>query len=570
MARNRALLVVVFVVLVLGAYASWLNHQFYLHQAPFFDSAPYVNYLARVIGITQSTGASEGWSVALTDKTTPLPGLEALLLAMLHVPISSMRQLGVWLQVIWLLAFAVSLHRYWTGARGAGPWTGAILTLPFLAFAAVFKFNGGLPDFRLDFSLYTLLSTSAVWYLYTYFTESRVPWLLGGVFLILSILSRAIAPAYAAVMIGPVLFARLAAAPPGQRRRLAQGAGWMLLPAGLVVLPYFIFNFNYLYFYYVQQNADANANLPFRIGVAHLTFAAQHLGPAVGAAAFAFFLVVLLRHIGVLRERGLASLHDFDWKLLYMGFAPALFLVLRGAGLNPFLSMPAVFGVVAFLLAPLKTQLVELRSRSNKAAAVLVVAACLWNAARAPGQVAYPETHIQAIRQGIEWMREDSLRRKLLKVDFVTLHNWNFQVQFVRNVLINEYGYREVRPSMLSPEGVTWMRQHVWDYNRLEGFDIPFNATVPLIWDKVVEGTGDAQKIEWLLSEARNEIDYVFIPDEATIDFMEKYISHNFINTKVRAIRKRFLESGEWKKIGTPLAITDFERVELYARRLQP
>jgi hypothetical protein len=96
---------------------------------------------------------------------------------------------------------------------------------------------------------------------------------------------------------------------------------------------------------------------------------------------------------------------------------------------------------------------------------------------------------------------------------------------------------------------------------------VPFAATVPLIWDKVVEGTDDAQKIDWLLSEARSEIDYVFIPDEHTIDFVEKYIAHNLINTKVRAIRKRFLESGEWEKIGPPLAITDFERVELYAKR---
>ena len=84
---------------------------------------------------------------------------------------------------------------------------------------------------------------------------------------------------------------------------------------------------------------------------------------------------------------------------------------------------------------------------------------------------------------------------------------------------------------------------------------------------KCVEGPTDAQKIEWLLSEARQQIDYVFIPDETTIAFMEKYIAHNFINTKVRAIRKRFLESGEWEKIGAPLAITDFERVELYAKR---
>lgn len=567
MAQNRALLIVVFVVLVLGAYASWLNHQFYLRQAPFFDSASYTNSLARVIGTTQSSGAEDGWNIALTDGTTPLPGLETWLLVILHVPISSTRQLGVWLQVIWLEALAVSLYCYWTSARGAGPWTGAIFTLPFLAFAAMFNFNGGLSDFRLDLSLYILLSTTAIWYLYTYFTESRFPWFLAGVFLMLSSLSRAIAPVYAAVMIGPVLLIRFGISAPGQRKRLARGAGYMLLPSLLVALPYFIFDFSYLYFYYVEQNADANAHLPLRRSVTHLKFAMDHLGLAVGAAALILFLAVLWSHREMVRGWGLASLSHFDWKPLYMGSAPALFLVLRGAGLNPFVSMPAVFGFLAFLLVPLKSEYPDLRSPSKKAAAVLLVAACLWNAARAPGQVAYPETRIQAIRQGIDWMREDSLRRKLPRVNFVTVHNWNFHVQFVRNVLINEYGYRAVNRSLVSPEGIPWEREWRYNLGHLEGYDVPFAATVPLIWEQQVEGTSDAEKIEWLLSLARQEIDYVFIPDETTIDFMEKYISHNLINTKVRAIRKLFLESQEWEKIGTPLAITDFERVELYAKR---
>jgi hypothetical protein len=383
----------------------------------------------------------------------------------------------------------------------------------------------------------------------------------------LSILSRAIAPVYAAAMIGPVLLVRFAVAPAGQRKRLAAGVGWMLLPAALVVLPYFIFDFTYLNFYYVEQHADANAHLPLFSSVAHFKFAFDHLGVAVCVAALAFFLTVLWSRREMFRGRSLGSLRDFDGKLLFMGSAPVLFLVMLGAGLNPFVSMPAVFGFLAFLLAPLKTQPPALRSAPEKAAAFLLLAACFWNAARAPGQVAYPETRIQAIRQGIDWMREDSLRRKLPKVDFVTLHNWNFHVQFVRNVLINEYGYRAMHRSMVSPEGIVWEREWRYIGRHVEGYDVPFAATVPLIWEREVEGSGDREKIEWLLSEANREIDYVFIPDETTIDFMEKYIAHNFINTKVRAIRKRFLESQEWERIGTPLAITDFERVELYAKR---
>ena len=71
-----------------------------------------------------------------------------------------------------------------------------------------------------------------------------------------------------------------------------------------------------------------------------------------------------------------------------------------------------------------------------------------------------------------------------------------------------------------------------------------------------------------MVSAAGTHIDYVFLPDDSTIDFMEKYISANFINTKVRAIKARLLATGDWEKIGTPLAITDFESAsQLYTNR---
>ena len=78
-AGRAPLCLLIAVVLALGLYASWLNHQFYLSQGPFFDSAAYTNYLARVIGATQLDGLKDGLYVALDATTSPLPGLEAIL-----------------------------------------------------------------------------------------------------------------------------------------------------------------------------------------------------------------------------------------------------------------------------------------------------------------------------------------------------------------------------------------------------------------------------------------------------------------------------------------------------------
>ena len=172
---------------------------------------------------------------------------------------------------------------------------------------------------------------------------------------------------------------------------------------------------------------------------------------------------------------------------------------------------------------------------------------------------------MSAMRQGIDWMREDSLRKKLPRVDFVTVHNWNYHPDFVRNVLINEYGYRASRWSLMSPEGIPWEPFHRWSHLEAS-YQLPFTSNVALVWKVDAAGLTDEEKIDWMVQTAATDIDYVFLPDDATIDFMEKYIAHNFINTKVRRIKMRLLDSGQWEPLGTPLTITDFERVQLYSK----
>jgi hypothetical protein len=336
--------------------------------------------------------------------------------------------------------------------------------------------------------------------------------------------------------------------------------GWSLLPWVVVALPYFLLRFSFLSYYYAQMSPAANANLPLAASMAHFRFGLEHVGWAIGVTGALFFAAILWDNRGSFRITAL------DWKLLCIGSAPVLFLVLRGAGLNPFVSMPAVFGWLMFLLAPLKGNGPVLRSAWSKSAGSLLLAACVWNAAHAPGQVAYPETRMSAFRQGIDWMREDASRKRLPKVDFVAIHNWNFHPDFVRNVLINEYGFRPSRWFLMSPEGIPWEPFHFWKHWE-SSYEWPFTANVALVWQEDVAGLTDDEKMEWLVSTAGKDIDYVFIPDDTTIDFMEKYIAHNFINTKTRSIKKRFLDSGEWEELGAPLAITDFERVQLYAKR---
>jgi hypothetical protein len=329
-----------------------------------------------------------------------------------------------------------------------------------------------------------------------------------------------------------------------------------LLPFLVAGLPYFLFHFSYLYYYYIEFSRDANANLPLKESAAHFLFGWRNLGAALGVSAVLSAIAALVRFRPGWKQ--------VDWKLLYVGFAPVLLLVFRGAGMNPFVSMPAIFGWLLFLLAPVKGR----TPAPSPLLLAVLLAACAWNAQHARVVGPFPHVRMEPFREAIDRMREDSLRRKLPKVDFVSAHNWNFHPQFVRSVLLNEYGYSAAERVTISPEGIPWVREGLYkspdfDYNYI----MPFTAEVPLIWQNQVKGSTDAEKIEWLLAEARANLDYIFLPDEPTITFMEKYISHIYINTKTRAIRKRFLESGEWERMGEPLVVTNLERVELYRKR---
>ena len=115
-------------------------------------------------------------------------------------------------------------------------------------------------------------------------------------------------------------------------------------------------NFSFLKFYYVDWNQDANAHLKFTDSLRHYVNVMQHLGWMTPAFCLLFGMATFFAVGPKLALRRLARptrlLRDGHWAALYIGLAPVTMLVLRGAGLNPYVSMPACFGLLMFLLTP--------------------------------------------------------------------------------------------------------------------------------------------------------------------------------------------------------------------------
>ena len=542
------------VVLLEGLYAVSLHRGFYELYGPFYDSMSYTDLMAATWTNARHAGIWPTLKDVWWNTIVPLPFLETALLAP-FVPLT--RELGIWLQILWVLALVLSVYYYFLRRRLA-PWHAVCLSLPFIAYRTVFSWNAGLSDFRMDFSLYLFTSLTVVWYLLTYEGHSRLPWLMSGIFATLACLARATAPVYLAAMLAPLLAVRVLR--PASRGPVAAGVLWMAAPVALVALPTFLIKWDAFHMYYFIRPGDANANLPLWSAARHIPMVVWNLGTAsflaLAAASACQWLAAARR-----RAWSISALAgDIDWKLMWLAFAPAGLLALRGAGLNPFVSMPSIFGLILFLLAPFRGP-ATLTGVRGAAVCVLALAAAIYPAAIAHSLHRGPDVYapqMTQIKQWIERMRTDAAGRgaNLARFTGVFVGNGKTLSLSTLNVLIFDFG-GSIRGGEIEIPGGFRFRAEI----------NPFAAGTAWDWDHEIKGRNDEEKIQWLVDSARKSVDYVLLPDDASISFLERAMAHNFINTKVRRFKQVLLATGDWEPLGQPMAGGNNEVAELYRRR---
>ena len=531
--RSGMLLVLLFVA-AQTAYAMWLNHVLYQRFSPFFDSMAYAMDYATILTLARESGIWAALRQSFHSGTVSLPWI----LTALFSPILPMSRLtGIWFQEIWVLTLGLALFWYLHRYRRLPTLLAVCYTLPLLAFRAVFMPNGGVSDFRMDLFLYLLLGNMTVWYLITYETESVIPWTVSGLFLLLATLARATAPAYIAVMFGPLLLTR--------PRILWKPLVFWLPPAALAMIA-LVANYEQLRFYYFIWGADPNANLPLRQSLLHFERAGESIGLPLTVVAIGMAIVQIMRQ---------RQWRFLDWRLAWLGMAPALLLALRGAGLNPFVSMPSVFGGLLFCMLPFRNRHQE---RPNPLCAALLVAACVVSAVqgglthRNPAGIA---PGMAAMKQAIGLMHDDALQSHKPKVSFATAHSLDFGEAALRNVLVYDFG-AALQGTDYVYDGIRFRVAHNWE----------FAPVVPLTWNNDITGATDDAKLTTLVNLALNDIDYFFLPDQPSLDWMERNAARNFINTKARAFQQKLLSTGRWESLGPPLIESPHETVQLFRK----
>ena len=538
-ARLRAAAVIptaiVAVVGLVGIYCSWLNSVYYQSRAPFYDSLSYTRGLHHVMTLARESGIAAALQAAATLDTVFLPYVPAALLGP-FVPAT--RAVGVWIQALELVLLCASLATFLTRVERFAPRTALLVCAPVLLMSRLWQPGGGLSDFRMDFGLMAGYGTVAAWYLIARSSLRTRDFFMLGLACGAACLVRATAPVYILAAFGPLAIADLVCLP--QRRRRC--VGWLCAAAiaGLGGAWFYVLNREYLYYYYAVWNGDANAALgPFE-SWRHAKHAFRH----VGIAALAFAVVVRIACATAGPDPTRAGI---DWRrwlgmrpaLLWLAIAPVAMLMSRGAGLNPFVSMPASLGLLLALLVPARPSPtpVALGARAVAALTGLFAVLCCIMAATGLALHRGPSGGPMAAHRSIlRAIAADARSREMATVSF-----GGSTVGPVHSASLLNVGLFDI------PEARASSRDLVLDGVTCRP-DASLEIAAAAEWHKVPGDTPE-EKLRALGARAAAEIDYLVLPTASTCRTVHERFGGVIINSLAADVRERILGAGPWHRI---------------------
>ena len=515
----------------------------------------YNEKLFRVMTVSHDSGFRESLEYACySNNTNCLPFIIAAAIAPIVEP---SRMVGVWIQTGLLYLFLSSLFYYLVQVQRLKPRTAFAGCLAFLVTKCLFFENGGLSDFRMDLSLYLSFGMTCVWYLTSMARPTKWHFAMLGLAASISCLFRATAPVYLIFALGPLCLLEFVRG--DDRRRKIFG---VILSAALVAALagwFFVSNFDFLKYYYVDWNTDANAKIPFSQAMRHWKLAQRSVGEQL-------VLVILLWGIGTLvvtrRGQTLGSWmsqawreRDIDWRIGWLGLAPVVLLVSRRAGLNPFVVMPAVFGLVLFFVLPILKQVDRLENRKlNRFCWLILIVALSIAWARGWKRHAPKGLNTMAVQQElIETMIDDTKARDRSKLRYGVVHLTDLNTKGLYSILLFDW------------PGAIPTLQHVTVDSIQINRKVLFSLPAAIDWERV-PGATDEEKLAGLIEKANTMFDFLILPDLETAKNIEVTIAQNFINRYLVKLRTKIVDDPTWVRIAGPIRTNDEEVVEIYRK----
>jgi hypothetical protein len=545
------LLILLALTLVQGFYAQWINKVFYAHFGPFYDSMAYTSYLADVIEFTKSFGFLKGINHAINTSTVALP---YLLVIPFSQYIEPSRSLGVWIQLPWVYLLLISCYSFIRKILLGSRPLSIILALPFTSIAGIYFYNGGLSDFRMDLQLYLLYSSAIIWFILALRFNKIRYWVYVGIISGLSGLARATAPMYLILTYAPILIIYFVNYK-DRRKDILIAVIISSVLSLITCLWFFILRFKDLYYYYFVWNLDANAHLPISESIQHYRFAWGSLGYPVLLGIIIY--VIIAFSWNQLNRYGIKLwICSFCWESIFAALIPAGFLACRGAGLNPFVSMPSTFGYLLFLTC-LPANLSKLGKLKVLVIGVVILSACIISAKQGY------DTHIKnpnpswiyGYKSVLDTIRNDALSNKNQSQRITTVGMGQLCPGALENILIYDLGYRT------SGNGKFKKDKSVFDLCKSHMYSLGTYVE----W-KTIKGSSDDERVRYLSDTANLEFDYLIIPNDSTINYYKKSLSYIFENSYVEWIKNTILRSGLWQQISSDIWISPCEGYIIYKK----
>jgi len=544
---------------LLGLYCCSLNKQLYQHQAPFYDSLSYNEKLFRVMTLSRESGFVASMERAcFANNTNCLPFIVAATVAPVVEP---SRMVGVWIQTVLLYLFLASLLYYLIRVKRLSVNSGLMGCLAFLGTKCLYFSNGGLSDFRMDLSLYLGFGMTCVWYLASMRSLKRWHFVMLGVSAAVCCLFRATAPIYFLFTLCPLYVLELIRSD-GRKEKLTG----LLVSFGVVLILagwFYFFNFEFLKFYYFDWNTDANAKIPFAQALLHWEQAQRSVGEPM-------VLMILCWMIGVLMAvrksssifswiRNAFADRDIDFRIAWIGIAPVTLMVAKRAGLNPYVSMPAVFGLMLFFAFPCLRQFDRLADKRLIYFSWLMLVLCLGFAAfRGWDRHSRSEFNSMAAhRDVISAMLESAANQNKTELRYGVTQITDFDANILYSTLL--FDNPDANPG--------------FDDVEIDGIKIRRVATFaqPAVTDwRNVEGETDEQKMAWLVADANERIDYLVVPDRETAKRIAVNRAHNVINVHAVRIRELIVNDDSWARVKTGIEAGGNEFLEIYRNTRRP
>lgn len=530
-------------VSLLGYYSIQLNQLYYSNYGPFYDSMAYMNQLALIMNTSNTHGFVEAIRLSTNGSTVFFPWLEASIFGMLTEP---SREIAVLVQLPLVLTQAISGYLFFKIVPRYPTYVSAIFSVVLVSFSAVFFYNGGLSDFRMDLSQTLAFGSALTFFLIARSSRQTHYWIIFGIMLGISFLFRATTPVYAILIFGGCaiidgfIF----------RSNFKQ---W--LPSYLIAifvslaisLWFYILNFKELYYYYFVWNYDANASLPLSQSIGHLsTLFTMHIGKPI---YILIILVLIFETISILASKQ-TIFKKLNWDVLMGGILPVGFLVLFGAAVNPFVSMASVPGILLFGLAPFSTGATNAKFKLKY---LLYGIAAIVAIALSARQGIENHTHISS-----PWTPMIAGVKDVTRIIILDMQSQNTNVSTFEVTYVGSLDSTVLLNSFIFDQGFVLNRDQSATKRNISVSAIRQGLANPVEWN-AIPGETPADKLITLKNHSLDKSVYLILPDDTNT-----FIPHHPISPYAIEYKNLILNSKLLIKISDPIKISKTETVTIY------